>query len=105
MGQYDSPHHTGTSFAVQSLREYVKELDVAPSVPPTLDYLLEHTHTLSNRMQGLLGCVLRAHSKCGDPAQNELEIALEHATDSITCLKEMMLTIQRLRRTGGLQSE
>jgi len=105
MGHLDSPRRSRISFAQESLLKYLEDLDGRPSVPPTLDFLLDSTHTLSNRMQGLLGIVLRAYAASEEPLRDEMESAVEEVTESITCLKELMLTIHRLRRSSGVQRD
>jgi len=105
MGNGDSPRRWMDAYAQESLREHLKELGAPPPVPPTLDYLLEHTHTLSNKVEGFLSCALRAHGRCEEPVRQDLETAVELATDCITCLRVVMLTIHRLRRSPGVERE
>jgi hypothetical protein len=98
-------HYTSPSLdAFQSLLKEIDDVNCQQSLVPTLDQLLQYTHALSSKLSGILNDLVRISSEGEEALRERMPQAIEEAADSITTLKELMLTIHRLRRTEAQRS-
>jgi len=98
-------HYASPSLdAFQSLLKEIDDVNCRQSIVPTLDHLLQYTHALSSKLSGILNDLVRISTEGEKALKEKVPRAIEDAADSITTLKELMLTIHRLRRAEAQKS-
>ena len=85
--------------ALQHLLQYVDEINKLKPPTSSLDQLLQFTHDLSNTLSELLDNLVRALAEGEADRLDKLTKAIDEATESITTLKQLMLTLHYLRQT------
>ena len=87
--------------AFQSILEQIDSQNRLLESPPSVDHLLEYTHTLSHSLSNTLHTLVRAVGGCDAEAYEYVKIAIDNATDSITTLRILMLEIHHLRKQNA----
>jgi len=91
-------HHASPSLeAFQSLLKEIDEVNCRRPAVPTVNELLQYTHSLSHRLSSLLNHLLRISAGGETDLREKLPPAIDDVTDSITTLKELMVSIHRIR--------
>jgi len=96
------PFRSPTVSAFQSLLEEIDKLNSPLDSPPCLDHLLEHTHTLSHTLSNTLNYLVRAIGECDGEAYEQVKLAIDNATESMTTARCLMLELHHLRRKDAL---
>lgn len=101
MGSAVSSCRSASVLALQSLLEEVDKLNRPLESPPCLDHLLEHTHSLSHSLSSTLNNLVRVIGRCDEAVNDNLRVAIDNATESITTAKILMLELHHLRKRNA----
>ena len=101
MGYFRPTKRSLAVSAFQSLLEEVDRLNRPLESPASFERLLEHTHSLSHSLSNTLNYLVRAIGECDGKAYEDVRVAIDNATESMTTARCLMLELHHLRKTAS----